>query len=57
MMNIYQSARICGRGTKIDFEINTRTLKAIKLSPEEVQLLRKAARATELIQRKRLKKP
>ena len=25
------------------FEINTRSLKAIKLSPEEVQLLRKAA--------------
>ena len=30
-------------GDKDCFEINTRTLKAIKLSPEEVQLLRKAA--------------
>lgn len=30
-------------GDKGCFEINTRSLKAIKLSPEEVQLLRKAA--------------
>lgn len=30
-------------GDKDCFEINTRSLKAIKLSPEEVQLLRKAA--------------
>ena len=30
-------------GDKDSFEINARTLKAIKLSKEEVQLLRKAA--------------
>jgi len=30
-------------GDKDCFEINTRTLKAVRLSPEEVQLLRKAA--------------